>query len=168
MCVLTVQGPHGLVDALARLQQQQHLVDGRVRPLHQAQLLPHPLYLPLVGRPRRGPDPQSLQAPSTAANPLEAEQVLGQALRGAVQAVQDHQGVVQELLQGPEHTAEHGPLHGQVWGAGGDMGVVFIKSLQRYKDVASEETSLLLKKYIKNLVFKRVAQCSMLYKCANT
>ena len=97
-----------------------------MRPLHHAQLLPHPLHLPVVGGPRGGPDPQPLQAA-----PLDAEQVLGQALRGAVQAVQGHQGVVQELLQGPQHGAEHGALHGQVWeGGGGDMGAVYIKGLQ--------------------------------------
>lgn len=94
--------------ALAHLQQQQHLVDGRVRPLHQHQLLPHPLHLAAVGDAR--PHAQPLHGRV----PLQAQQVLDEALAGAVLAVQLHQGLLQVGPQGPEHAGEHGPLQSQV------------------------------------------------------
>ncbi len=96
------------MDALAHLQQQQHLVDGRVRPLHQDQLLLHPLHAAAVG------DARPHAEPLHGGVPLQMEQVLGEPLAGAVLTVQLDQSFLKLGLQRPEHTGEHGPLQRQV------------------------------------------------------
>lgn len=96
------------MDALAHLQQQQHLVDGRVRPLHQEQLLLHPLHLAAVGDAR--PHAELLHG----GVPLQADHVLGEALAGAVLIVRRNQSLFDVGPQRPEHTGEHGPLQRQV------------------------------------------------------
>lgn len=96
------------MDTLAHLQQQQHLVDGRVRPLHQQQLLLHPLHLAAVGDAR--PHAQPLHGRV----PLQADHVLGEALAAAVLTVRRHQSFLKVGPQGPEHAGEHGPLQSQV------------------------------------------------------
>lgn len=101
-------GAHGLVYTLAHLQQQQHHVDGRVRPLHQDQLLLHTLH-PVAIR-----DTRSHAQMFHGAVPLQVEQVLGKALCAAVLVVQLDQSFVQVGPQRPQDAGEHGPLQRQV------------------------------------------------------
>lgn len=96
------------MNTLAHLQQQQHLVDGRVRPLHQDHLLFHPLHLAAVRDAR--PHAEMLHG----GVPLQPEQVLGEALGAAVLVVQLDQSFIEVGPQRPEHTGEHGPLQCQV------------------------------------------------------
>jgi len=103
-----VQGAHGLVHALAHLQQQQHLVDGRVRPPHQDQLLLHALHLAAVG------DARPHAEPLHGGVALQAQQVPGQPPAAAVTLVGRRQSFLQVGPQRPEHAGEHGPLQRQV------------------------------------------------------
>lgn len=93
---------------LAHLEQQQDLVDGRVRPLHQDQFLLHSLHLSAVWNTRLNTEPFH------GGVPFQPEQVLGETLGGAVLIVQSDQGFLEVGPQRPEHTGEHGALQRQV------------------------------------------------------
>lgn len=98
------------MDALAHLQQKEHLIDRRVRPLHQDQLLLHSLHLTAVR------DARSYAELLHGGVPSQTQHVLGEALAGAVLVVQRQQGFFEVGPQRPEHTGEHGSLQRQVWG----------------------------------------------------
>lgn len=96
------------MDALAHLQQQQDLVDGRVSPLHERHLLLHPLHLATV----RDPSPHTQKLHGHV--PFQSQQVLCETLGAAVPVVQLGESLVEAGPQRPEHTGEHGPFQCQV------------------------------------------------------